>query len=130
MSPFANCWNASRTALMDLSGGWDDGLCDLFGVPAGPGLVGFLRREWSEPQPGSAPSCGVSPSRDDARSSPILLGGFLHGFAGMFLFVVALVILFSFDRLLGRVIGEEIAIDVVAHVAIEDLRDERPPSRV
>jgi glycerol kinase len=25
--------NASRTALMDLRGGWDDGLCDLFGVP-------------------------------------------------------------------------------------------------
>lgn len=25
--------NASRTQLMDLRGGWDDGLCDLFGVP-------------------------------------------------------------------------------------------------
>ena len=25
--------NASRTALMDLRGGWDEGLCDLFGVP-------------------------------------------------------------------------------------------------
>ncbi len=25
--------NASRTALMDLRGGWDDGLLDLFGVP-------------------------------------------------------------------------------------------------
>ena len=25
--------NASRTALMDISGGWDDGLLDLFGVP-------------------------------------------------------------------------------------------------
>ncbi|MEO8618062.1 MAG: glycerol kinase GlpK [Sphingomicrobium sp.] len=25
--------NASRTALMELCGGWDDGLCDLFGVP-------------------------------------------------------------------------------------------------
>jgi glycerol kinase len=25
--------NASRTALMDLKGGWDEGLCDLFGVP-------------------------------------------------------------------------------------------------
>jgi glycerol kinase len=25
--------NASRTMLMDLRGGWDDGLCDLFGVP-------------------------------------------------------------------------------------------------
>ena len=25
--------NASRTQLMDLSGGWDEGLCDLFGVP-------------------------------------------------------------------------------------------------
>lgn len=25
--------NASRTLLMDLSGGWDEGLCDLFGVP-------------------------------------------------------------------------------------------------
>ena len=25
--------NASRTALMDLGGGWDEGLCDLFGVP-------------------------------------------------------------------------------------------------
>jgi exosortase B len=29
--------------------------------------------------------------------------GFLHGFAGMFLFVVALIILFTFDRLLGHV---------------------------
>ena len=25
--------NASRTQLMDLRGGWDEGLCDLFGVP-------------------------------------------------------------------------------------------------
>jgi glycerol kinase len=25
--------NASRTALMGLAGGWDEGLCDLFGVP-------------------------------------------------------------------------------------------------
>ena len=25
--------NASRTQLMDLCGGWDEGLCDLFGVP-------------------------------------------------------------------------------------------------
>ena len=25
--------NASRTQLMDLRGGWDDGLCELFGVP-------------------------------------------------------------------------------------------------
>ena len=25
--------NAARTALMDLRGGWDEGLCDLFGVP-------------------------------------------------------------------------------------------------
>lgn len=25
--------NASRTALMDLRGGWDDGLCHLFGIP-------------------------------------------------------------------------------------------------
>ena len=25
--------NASRTALMGLTGGWDEGLCDLFGVP-------------------------------------------------------------------------------------------------
>ena len=25
--------NASRTQLMDLHGGWDEGLCDLFGVP-------------------------------------------------------------------------------------------------
>ena len=25
--------NASRTQLMDLGGGWDEGLCDLFGVP-------------------------------------------------------------------------------------------------
>ena len=25
--------NASRTQLMNLRGGWDDGLCDLFGVP-------------------------------------------------------------------------------------------------
>ena len=25
--------NASRTLLMDLGGGWDEGLCDLFGVP-------------------------------------------------------------------------------------------------
>lgn len=25
--------NASRTQLMSLSGGWDEGLCDLFGVP-------------------------------------------------------------------------------------------------
>lgn len=25
--------NASRTMLMDLRGGWDEGLCDLFGVP-------------------------------------------------------------------------------------------------
>jgi glycerol kinase len=25
--------NTSRTALMDLRGGWDEGLCDLFGVP-------------------------------------------------------------------------------------------------
>jgi exosortase B len=29
--------------------------------------------------------------------------GFLHGFAGMFLFIVALMMLFAFDRLLGRV---------------------------
>jgi exosortase/archaeosortase family protein len=29
--------------------------------------------------------------------------GFLHGFAGMFLFIVALGILFAFDRVLGRV---------------------------
>ncbi|MGH6612326.1 MAG: archaeosortase/exosortase family protein, partial [Burkholderiaceae bacterium] len=29
--------------------------------------------------------------------------GFLHGFAGMFLFAVALLMLFGFDRLLGRV---------------------------
>ena len=28
--------------------------------------------------------------------------GFLHGFAGMFLFIVALLMLFAFDRLLGR----------------------------
>lgn len=27
--------NSSRTLLMDLSGGWDEGLCDLFGVPRG-----------------------------------------------------------------------------------------------
>ncbi|QIK96832.1 glycerol kinase GlpK [Sphingomonas sp. HDW15A] len=27
--------NASRTLLMDLKGGWDEGLCDLFGVPRG-----------------------------------------------------------------------------------------------
>ena len=27
--------NASRTALMDLRGGWDEGLLDLFGVPRG-----------------------------------------------------------------------------------------------
>jgi glycerol kinase len=27
--------NASRTALMDISAGWDDGLLDLFGVPRG-----------------------------------------------------------------------------------------------
>ncbi|MEO5578687.1 MAG: glycerol kinase GlpK [Sphingomicrobium sp.] len=27
--------NASRTQLMDLRGGWDDGLCALFGVPHG-----------------------------------------------------------------------------------------------
>ena len=25
--------NASRTQLMDLRGGWDDGLCDMFGIP-------------------------------------------------------------------------------------------------
>ena len=25
--------NASRTQLMDLRGGWDEGLCDLFGIP-------------------------------------------------------------------------------------------------
>jgi len=25
--------NASRTLLMDLRGGWDEGLCDLFGIP-------------------------------------------------------------------------------------------------
>jgi glycerol kinase len=33
--------NASRTQLMDLSGGWDEGLCDLFGVPRGalPAIV-------------------------------------------------------------------------------------------
>jgi exosortase/archaeosortase family protein len=29
--------------------------------------------------------------------------GFLHGFAGMFLFIVALGILFALDRVLGRV---------------------------
>ena len=27
--------NASRTALMDLAGGWDEGLLDLFGIPRG-----------------------------------------------------------------------------------------------
>lgn len=41
--------NASRTQLMDLQGGWDAGLCDLFGVPRaalpeivdGAGPIGF-----------------------------------------------------------------------------------------
>jgi hypothetical protein len=49
----------------------------------GPGLgagAGRLGREWSGPQPGSAPSCFVSPS-GPPNSQHQLLGGFLHGFA-------------------------------------------------
>ncbi|TCM19803.1 glycerol kinase [Novosphingobium sp. PhB165] len=47
--------NASRTALMALAGAsWDEGLCDLFGVPRGAlpdvcdsaGLLGTTRPEW------------------------------------------------------------------------------------
>ena len=45
--------NASRTQLMDLRGGWNEGLCDLFGVPRAAlpeivdcaGLIGFTLPE-------------------------------------------------------------------------------------
>jgi glycerol kinase len=58
--------NASRTALMDIhSGGWDAGLCDLFGAPAGalPEIVDCAGR-YGETLPelfGAAiPLCGMA----------------------------------------------------------------------
>jgi glycerol kinase len=58
--------NASRTALMDIhKGGWDAGLCDLFGVPAGalPEIVDCAGRygETLPEQFGAAiPLCGMA----------------------------------------------------------------------
>ena len=58
--------NASRTALMDIhTGGWDGGLCDLFGAPAGalPEIVDCAGR-YGETDPalfGAAiPLCGMA----------------------------------------------------------------------
>ena len=57
--------NASRTLLMDLSGGWDEGLCDLFGVPrsALPVIVdsaGTIAATDPAPFGRAIPICGVA----------------------------------------------------------------------
>lgn len=55
--------NAGRTALMALDGGWDDGLCDLFGVPraALPEIVDCAGRFGETRQFGDAiPICGLA----------------------------------------------------------------------
>jgi glycerol kinase len=55
--------NAGRTALMALDGGWDDGLCDLFGVPraALPEIVDCAGTFGETRQFGDAiPICGLA----------------------------------------------------------------------
>ncbi len=57
--------NASRTALMGLSGGWDEGLLDLFGVPRGalPEIcdsAGQLGTTLADHFGGAIPICGVA----------------------------------------------------------------------
>ena len=57
--------NASRTALMGLAGGWDEGLCDLFGVPrsALPEIcdsAGRLGTTLADHFGGPIPICGVA----------------------------------------------------------------------
>lgn len=57
--------NASRTALMDLRGGWDDGLLDLFGVPrsALPEITDSACRfgtTQTDLLGGSIPICGIA----------------------------------------------------------------------
>ena len=57
--------NASRTALMRLTGGWDEGLLDLFGVPR-PALpeicdsAGQIGKTLADYFGGSIPICGVA----------------------------------------------------------------------
>ena len=57
--------NASRTSLMDISAGWDDGLLELFGVPRGalPEIADSAGR-FGDTQPdhfgGSIPICGIA----------------------------------------------------------------------
>ena len=64
-SHLSDATNASRTALMNLVGGWDEGLCDLFGVPrsalpdvtASAGDLANASAEWLGR---SIPICGVA----------------------------------------------------------------------
>ncbi len=57
--------NASRTALMDIRGGWDDGLLDLFGVPrsALPEIcdsAGRIGETLADHLGGPIPICGIA----------------------------------------------------------------------
>ena len=57
--------NASRTALMGLAGGWDDGLLDLFGIPRStlPEIcdsAGALGTTLADHFGGSIPICGIA----------------------------------------------------------------------
>ena len=63
--PVTDATNASRTALMGLAGGWDEGLCDLFGVPrsALPEIcdsAGRLGTTLADHFGGPIPICGVA----------------------------------------------------------------------
>ena len=66
--------NASRTALMGLSGGWDEGLLDLFGVPRKslPEIcdsAGQLGTTLADHFGGAIPICGVAGDQQAARSA-------------------------------------------------------------